>query len=140
GRAAEQADVLSALYRQTAIEKRHLAFDDDVVQDMLQGTRHTNSIFLPRSLAEDPGPTTRERMDYYRERAAPLAVEAAQKAIEEADLAAGTLTHLVTVSCTGFHAPGLDCVLIRELELSPGIERTHVGFMGCHGALNGLRV
>jgi predicted naringenin-chalcone synthase len=30
--------------------------------------------------------------------------------------------------------------LIRELGLSPGVERVHVGFMGCHGALNGLRV
>ncbi|MBO0697094.1 MAG: hypothetical protein J2P46_01750, partial [Zavarzinella sp.] len=27
-----------------------------------------------------------------------------------------------------------------ELGLSPTVERTHVGFMGCHAALNGLRV
>jgi len=44
------------------------------------------------------------------------------------------------VSCTGFVAPGVDSELIRGLELSPTIERTHVGFMGCHGAFNGLRV
>src|SRR2546423_538554 len=50
------------------------------------------------------------------------------------------LTHLVTVSCTGFSAPGVDVELIKELGLSRTIERTHVGFMGCHGALNGLRV
>ena len=30
--------------------------------------------------------------------------------------------------------------LIRELGLPPETSRTHVGFMGCHGALNGLRV
>jgi predicted naringenin-chalcone synthase len=29
--------------------------------------------------------------------------------------------------------------LIRDLPLSPGVARTHVGFMGCHGAINGLR-
>ncbi|MBL8798437.1 MAG: type III polyketide synthase, partial [Planctomycetia bacterium] len=29
---------------------------------------------------------------------------------------------------------------IKELGLPPTVERTHVGFMGCHGALNGLRV
>jgi predicted naringenin-chalcone synthase len=52
----------------------------------------------------------------------------------------GSLTHLVTVSCTGFHAPGVDIELMKELKLRPTIERTHVGFMGCHGALNGLRV
>ncbi len=50
------------------------------------------------------------------------------------------LTHLVTVSCTGFFAPGIDRELIETLDLDPSIQRTHVGFMGCHGALNGLRV
>src|SRR5262249_44364686 len=29
---------------------------------------------------------------------------------------------------------------IKSLNLRPTIERTHLGFMGCHGALNGLRV
>jgi predicted naringenin-chalcone synthase len=50
------------------------------------------------------------------------------------------VTHLVTVSCTGFVAPGLDRDLIHTLRLAPTVERTHVGYMGCHGALNGLRV
>ena len=44
------------------------------------------------------------------------------------------------MSCTGFVAPGVDLALIRGLGLRPTVERTHVGFMGCHGALNGLRV
>jgi predicted naringenin-chalcone synthase len=46
----------------------------------------------------------------------------------------------VTISCTGFAAPGLDIGLIRERGLAPTVSRTHVGFMGCHGALNGLAV
>ena len=46
----------------------------------------------------------------------------------------------VTVSCTGFSAPGFDLALANELGMSPDVHRTHVGFMGCHGALNGLRV
>ena len=49
------------------------------------------------------------------------------------------ITHLVTVSCTGFVAPGVDVALITRLGL-PQIERVHVGFMGCQGALNALRV
>ena len=36
--------------------------------------------------------------------------------------------------------PGVDIALIKELGLSPRIERAHVGFMGCHGAIDGLRV
>ena len=34
----------------------------------------------------------------------------------------------------------MDVALITRLGLSPLVERVHVGFMGCQGALNGLRV
>jgi predicted naringenin-chalcone synthase len=51
----------------------------------------------------------------------------------------GSITHLVTVSCTGFAAPGLDWYLFDDLGLSPTVQRVQVGFMGCHGAINGLR-
>ncbi|MEM8735249.1 MAG: type III polyketide synthase [Planctomycetota bacterium] len=50
------------------------------------------------------------------------------------------ITHLVTVSCTGFGAPGFDIELIEQLGLSHNTQRVHVGFMGCHGAVNGMRV
>jgi prepilin-type processing-associated H-X9-DG protein len=43
------------------------------------------------------------------------------------------------VSCTGFRAPGVDVGLIKGLGLKPTTVRTNVGFMGCHGAINGLR-
>ena len=45
----------------------------------------------------------------------------------------------MTVSCTGFRAPGVDIEVIKTLGLAATVQRTHVGFMGCHGALNGLR-
>ena len=54
--------------------------------------------------------------------------------------ASSTFTHLVTVSCTGFHAPGPEVTLIDDLGLSPEVGRVSVGFMGCHGAFNGLRM
>src|SRR5262249_24576482 len=61
-------------------------------------------------------------------------------ALAHSGLAARQLTHLVTVSCTGFFAAGVDRVLIHDLGLAPTVQRTHVGYMGCHGAINGLRV
>jgi predicted naringenin-chalcone synthase len=67
-------------------------------------------------------------------------VRAATAALAEAGFEASPIAHVVTVSCTGFVAPGLDFALITGLELKPTVARTHVGFMGCHGALNGLRV
>jgi predicted naringenin-chalcone synthase len=44
------------------------------------------------------------------------------------------------VSCTGFVAPGIDVALIHGTGMAPTVQRTHVGYMGCHGALNGLRI
>ena len=37
-------------------------------------------------------------------------------------------------------APGVDIGLIETLGLRRSVSRTHIGFMGCHGALNGLRI
>jgi predicted naringenin-chalcone synthase len=79
-------------------------------------------------------------MQAYERYAAPLVQQAAQQALDEAGVAPGEITHLVTVSCSGFSAPGIDVRLICDLQLPAATSRTHIGFMGCHGALNGLRV
>jgi alpha-pyrone synthase len=49
------------------------------------------------------------------------------------------ITHVVTVSCTGFYAPGPDYMLVRELGLAPSTQRYHLGFMGCYAAMPALR-
>jgi predicted naringenin-chalcone synthase len=79
-------------------------------------------------------------MERFEADAPGLAGAAARAALRDAGLEAAEVTHLVTVSCTGFFAPGLDTVFVDLLGLPPTVERTHVGFMGCHGSLNGLRV
>src|SRR5262249_34184924 len=92
------------------------------------------------NVEDDRGPTTAERLRVYAEEAGPLALRAARSALTKAGVDAGQVSHLVTVSCTGFFAPGVDADLIAGLKLSPSVQRTNVGYMGCHGALNGLRV
>jgi alpha-pyrone synthase len=49
------------------------------------------------------------------------------------------ITHLVLASCTGFIAPGIDQMIARRLGLSPSVERTLIGFMGCYAAVSALR-
>jgi predicted naringenin-chalcone synthase len=93
---------------------------------------------LPSS-PEDRGPTTAARLRRYAAAAAPLAAEACRTALADARADPAAITHLVTVSCTGLVSPGLDAELIQCLGLSPDIGRINLGFMGCHGALNGLR-
>jgi predicted naringenin-chalcone synthase len=139
-RSEEQASWLPDLYGGSGIESRYLAFDYAVVQDILKGTRHSRSPFLPGEGNSKSGPTSGERMRHYREQAPSLATRAASQALMRADMHPGAISHLITVTCTGFFAPGLDVALIKALGLQPHVARTQIGFMGCHGALNGLRV
>ena len=139
-RTDEHATWLPTMYGGTGIRTRRLALGADLIRDILEGTQESGSPFLPTGAADDRGPTTAERMDHYARLAPPLAVAAARRALDAANLAGTDITHLVTVSCTGFVAPGIDLALIEGLGLVGTVERTHVGYMGCHGALNGLRV
>ena len=93
---------------------------------------------IPPSVS--PNPSTAERMRRYQPAALDLAQRASRLALDDAGIEASAITHLITVSCTGFGAPGFDLALIASLPLSMDVARTHVGFMGCHGAFNGLRV
>jgi predicted naringenin-chalcone synthase len=136
----DQSELLATLYRHTGITERHILFDRQVVRDVLEGTRVSGSVFLPSGKPNDLGPTTAQRMKVYVENALPLAERAARAALGPSGLSPSDVTHLVTVSCTGFAAPGVDVGLIKRLGLPATVQRTHVGFMGCHGALNGLRV
>jgi predicted naringenin-chalcone synthase len=136
----EQATWLPGMYRGTGIDTRRISLGADVVRDVLDGTEHSGSVFLPRDVPGDRGPTTGQRMALYADLAPPLALTASRGALADAAIAPEAITHLITVSCTGFAAPGFDVALIRGLGLPATTQRTHVGYMGCHGALNGLRV
>ena len=86
-------------------------------------------------------PTTAERNARYRDEAGPLFVEAARRALDGTDgIDRSDVTHLVTVSCTGFYAPGPDLDVVHGLGLDPSTERYHVGFMGCYAAFPALRM
>lgn len=131
---------LPVMYNGTGIRTRYSVLDREVVDDILNGTQESGSPYLPKDDRDDRGPTTAERMATYAKEAGVLSAVAARRALARSGVSTGQITHLVTVSCTGFAAPGVDADLIAELDLSPQVQRTHVGYMGCHGALNGLRV
>lgn len=139
-RTPEHRTWLPVMYENTGVRTRRIQFNPVLVRDMIDGTRHGESIFFPTGEPDDAGPTTAQRVAIYAQKSGPLAVQAARKAIREARIEPARITHVITVSCTGFASPGVDHTLIRELRLRPDVQRTHVGYMGCHGALNGLRV
>ncbi len=79
-------------------------------------------------------PATSRRMAVYHKEAPELCLEAV------AELGSlGDVTHLVVASCTGFVAPGIDQIIAGRLGLSPSLERTLIGFMGCYAAVVALR-
>lgn len=147
----KQRRALAALYRQAGVGHRHCVMLEPAAKKALVGTfdgtaaaappadQVTQNFFDPARDADDCGPTTAQRMQLFERHAPALATKAVRKAIAECPWDASELTHLVTVSCTGFSAPGVDLAIIRDCGLSPEVMRTNVGFMGCHGAINGLR-
>ena len=90
------------------------------------------------AVATSPG--TAERMQAYAHAAESLAIEASRHALARAMVHASQVTHLVTASCTGFAAPGVDQAIMAALGLGSHVRRTHIGFMGCHAAVNSLAV
>jgi predicted naringenin-chalcone synthase len=130
------AAAVRTLYRRTGVETRH----STLITSSTNGRPATQSFFPVAAGPADHGPTTRDRMCRYEQSALELAAEAARAALHDSSTASDEIAHLVTVSCTGFSAPGVDIGLIESLRLNRRISRTHIGFMGCHGALNGLRV
>ncbi len=135
GERAGLGATLPALYRRTGVKTRYSV----IVEPHSEGSI-PQSFYQPAVDSEDRGPTTAARMAYYEQQALKLAEPAAAAALENASIRPEAITHLVTVSCSGFEAPGVDIGLISRLGLSAGVTRTNVGFMGCHGAFNGLRV
>ncbi|AXJ96887.1 MULTISPECIES: type III polyketide synthase [unclassified Sphingomonas] len=91
----------------------------------------------PDGFYAGPMPGTGTRMQVYAEHAPTLALAAIAALHRRADCAG--ITHLVVASCTGFVAPGIDQLLAAALGLSPEVERTLIGFMGCYAAVAALR-
>src|SRR6201995_1496343 len=83
-------------------------------------------------------PDTAARMKKFEACAPGLAVEAVEKLLDGEDRS--RITHVIVTSCTGFSAPGLDLALVERCGLSPSVERTMVGFMGCYAAINALKL
>lgn len=120
-----QRDLLRRIYLRCGVERRGIALEQ--AEGMLEA-------FYPHHAA----PCTAERMRAYEQLAPDLAERAVRDALDKASIEAARITHLITVSCTGFFSPGVDAALIERLGLPRGIRRTNIGFMGCHAALNAI--
>ena len=83
-------------------------------------------------------PGTARRMEAF-ERYAPQLARCALDRLALTEMERRAITHVIVTSCTGLYAPGLDFEIVEHLGLSPSVERTMIGFMGCYAAINAFK-
>jgi predicted naringenin-chalcone synthase len=120
---------LRILYRASGIQTRYSVLEDF-------GKNSNGQSFFREDAAF---PTAKPRMELYQKYALQLASEASRQAIQRAGIER-EFSHLITISCTGMYAPGLDVELIEQLGLKTNIKRTAINFMGCYASFNGLKM
>ncbi len=122
---------LKFLYRQGGIDTRY-----SVIPDYSLPAAQWQ--FYSPSENLEPFPKLELRMKWFQQEAAPLSLQAINKCVEK--FPHKKITHLITVSCTGMSAPGLDLELLELLELPATTFRTSVNFMGCYAAIHALKI
>ena len=125
--------IIHRLYTNSGIKKRHT-----VVNDF-----HANGdprIFFQKE-GELSEPSTKTRNDLYANHAKSLFVDVARQLLDQnPGISKKDITHVITVSCTGFFAPEPAYEIVKQLELDPSTQRYHVGFMGCFAAFPALKM
>lgn len=120
------ARILDAAINHSGIQSRNIIVleSDDTPDKFLFGDNST--------------PTTKERMKKYEEASRSLSCQAVATLLNNTGMTPEQIQRLITVTCTGFYAPGPDYYLIRQFGLPRSIQRTNVGFMGCAAAITGF--
>jgi predicted naringenin-chalcone synthase len=117
--------------RLSAIEQRYSIVNPTCTGD--GSWKDEEEIYVPGNF-----PTTARRMQLF-ERFAPHLADRTVDKLALSEDEKRSITHVIVTSCTGFYAPGLDFDVIKHLGLSPSVERTFIGFMGCYAAINALK-
>lgn len=127
--------IIGASFNGSGIDTRHT-----VIEELDPANRSSDPGFFDRETGLLRSPGTKERNDRYVREASRLFVEVARRALDaDPDIVAADVTHVITASCTGFHAPGPEYEIVRGLGLSDSVQRYHLGFMGCYASMPALR-
>lgn len=121
------------LYRASGISQRHSVLED-------YGKNVEEYSFYPPNDLLEPFPGIANRMEVYKKEALPLCLQAIKACLAKSSVKVKDFTHIVTVSCTGMYAPGIDIEIVQELGMSTHVQRTAINFMGCYAAFNAIKV
>ena len=121
------------IYSRSGIVHRHSVLAEFLEEDSVE-----HAIFHPSG--DYPSTAVSTRMKLYEEHAIGLCETAALECFNQLPALKRTdVTHVITFSCTGMYAPGLDIQLVQKLGLVRNAERTCINFMGCYAAINALK-
>lgn len=127
--------LVSAAFNASGIDRRHT-----VLGEWGRTGPAGDPVFLDARTLRILNPSTGTRNRVYAQEATGLFIRAAARALDACEgVEAADITHVITVSCTGFYAPGPDYHVVRGLGLDPAVQRYHLGFMGCYAAFPALR-
>lgn len=121
---------LKLLYERSSIRSRYSVIPEYTIIN--------DRDFIPAKAGENEWPDVSKRLKIFDSHAGKLASQALLKSASILNNVK-EITHLITVSCTGMSAPGLDIDIIRILNLDTNINRTSVNFMGCYAAIHALK-
>jgi len=120
---------IDSIYGRSDIEKRHTVISDP------------DAFFKTSGSGPAESPTTAARNTIFTTEARRIYVQTARKVLTTCDhICSDEITHLITVSCTGFFNPGPDFEIVKQLGLNRTVQRFNIGFMGCYAAFPALRL
>ena len=123
---------LKILFQQSGIKKRYSVVADfkneSVENSIFDKTQQTLNI--------------EKRLSIFKKHAPLLAIKAIDNVLNKINLSIENFkpTHIITVTCTGLYAPGLDAEIIEKLNFSKDIFHISVNFMGCNAAFPALKI
>ena len=123
------ARMIDAASVHSGIDSRYFAIADAV--DMPSKKFYTkDSSFIK--------PGTDSRMNEYEIWSKQLSKQSVENLLKDNRINPSKINRIVTISCTGFFAPGLDHFLINTFHFPLSAKRTNIGFMGCAASIVGF--
>jgi predicted naringenin-chalcone synthase len=119
---ADMVGKVSAIYSRSGIANRYSVLDTFSLD--------TSPVKRPHEFGIS------ERMSLYMQHAMPYAIQT----VKDLNTDVKEYTHLITVSCTGMSAPGIDVLLMQQMGMQANITRTSVNFMGCYALVHALKL
>ena len=127
--------LVTTCFNSAAIDTRRTA-----LAELSLSYRSDHPVFFDADSGNMLSPSTKTRNDIFTTEATKLFIESARKAVDACEgIGPADVTHVITVSCTGFFNPGPDYKVVRALGLNPSVQRFHLGFMGCYAAFPAMR-